>query len=153
MRFASSTERLTTPGRSARQLSLTLGLPPLVGLVRCPAFDLPCVCPLPATLPPPSANRRSSAGQSRSVLVVLHDLDGLLHTPSRCRLPEFTRQMATVSWSWHRKAPPAEAVVRLPQTSKLFCGLRPWGLRSWACCIPLPNRVRCVSGGRCPASG
>lgn len=44
------------PGSQSRTGVDQIGrLPPLVGLVRCPAFDLPCVCPLPATFPPPSA--------------------------------------------------------------------------------------------------
>ena len=54
---------------------------------------MPCLRP-PVCVSTPSdvsaafGHRQSSTGRSRSVLVVLHDLDGLLHTPASVRLSE-----------------------------------------------------------------
>lgn len=91
------------PGFPSDQFSLVFGLPPLVGLVRCPSHDLPCVCLLPATLPPPSANRQSNVHQSRSARAVSHDLDGLLHTPTIA--PDESERMAGSSVTNHRAFP------------------------------------------------
>jgi len=82
---------------------------------------LPCLRP-PVCVSTPSdvsaafGHRQSSTGRSRSVLVVLHDLDGLLHTPASVRL--------------------SESSDRSPRLE----GLAPVGAPRRSGCLPPPNQ-------------
>jgi hypothetical protein len=107
----------SAPGLCSRQLSLTLALPPLVGLVRCPALDMPCVCPLPATLPSPSACRLPAPAG-------LVPPSSSLTTAAACSThPPYTaspnaRAEARAPKAWHRKAPPRRSGCRPPPSQQ-----------------------------------
>lgn len=125
MHFASSTERLTAPGHPPRQLSLSRCLPPLVGLVRFPAFDRAvCVC-TPSDVAVAFGLQAASAYGSRSVLVVSHDLDGLLHTPSEHRLFSTSSQRLGPRRLGTGRRPTTEVAAGPPPLSELSVDNRP----------------------------